>query len=171
MFKVTEKTAPGLQKTFNEVLEKLEIDTSEIDFYLASDSNINAYSITANKFLRGEPPAIVLNAGMIKTLNEDELKHVIGHEIGHIAYNHSILRFICNDLLNIFNKFREKNELKLLKLINLFQHWEQLSEISSDRVGLYAVDNDENAISALIKLTHGLSDDILKIDVKEVLIL
>ena len=165
-FKVTKKTAPKLHKIFNEVLDKLELDNSDIEFYLTSSQEINAYAITTNKFLKGEPPAIVLNAGLIKTLNDDELKHVIGHEIGHIIYNHSVLRFICFDLLRIFDK---KNELRLLKFINFFQHWEQLSEISADRVGLFSVENSVSAITSLIKLSHGLPEDILKIDAEEVL--
>ena len=54
-----------------------------IDFYLVSDTDINAGSIESNDPVN-HPHIIELNAGLVNLMSKQELLFVIGHEIGHL---------------------------------------------------------------------------------------
>ena len=98
---------------------------------------------------------ISLNAGCIKSLNDDELKFVIGHELGHAIFDHHDLPAygICNN--------RGISPSKTIKLMD----WSRRAEISADRVGLLCTKDKFSAKSALVKLsTGGIFDPFIQID-------
>ena len=57
-----------------------------IDFYLYATSEVNAFSINGFGIV---PHIICFTSSLIQQLNDDELRFVIGHEIGHLIYRHS----------------------------------------------------------------------------------
>jgi heat shock protein HtpX len=82
----TEIRKPNAEETWLlDVLEdvkKVSGYNKKVDLYIANVDMPNAFAIS-NVFKR----AIVVHSGLLNTLDEDEVKAVIAHELGHIAHN------------------------------------------------------------------------------------
>jgi len=152
-FKVDANSLPDLHRICQEVIETLKFE-EPIDFYLSGDSEINAHSWEAEN--DGEPNLIEINSGLFNLMTEDELKFVIGHEIGHLINHdklvHSLILFAYpdEDTMPAYIKARH----------TLFSH---VAEFTADRYGYLANHNLEACVSALYKLASGI--DLQKMEV------
>ena len=84
--KVNETLLPQFYNLCREVKEKLEF-VGDIDFYITGTSDVNACAYFSNDEQR--PHIIEVNSGLFKLMNEEELKYIIGHEIGHFSKSSS----------------------------------------------------------------------------------
>ena len=136
---------PRLFEVSDYVLKKLSPDVP-ITVYLTHDPRINALSIPRG--IDEDSHAIILNSGIVNWFNENELEFVIGHETGHLIFEHhsmdSLLQYI----------YPEKKTPPYIE--NRWTVWRQCSEITSDRVGLLACDSFEDAVSVMVTLYSGV---------------
>ena len=58
------------------------IQSLPVDFYVTGDSTINAFSIASED--AGHPHIVNVNSELFNLMSEDELRFVIGHELGHL---------------------------------------------------------------------------------------
>ena len=123
--KLNNLMAPRLYSICEEITKYLAFD-EEINFYLVSSPEVNAFSINGFGF---EPHIICLTSSLINLLNDDELHFVIGHEIGHLIYEHSKLDVVRRILSN-----REESDISNSLSYNLAR-WQKYAEVSSDRIG------------------------------------
>lgn len=130
----------------NNIRRDLELGENEINFYLANDPEFNCQCIKRVK--SSEPSVVIINSGLLEKMTLDELAFVLGHEIGHILFNH----FIITEIFKTVYPQREKLPPLLNKLYSL---WSNLSELSADRIGLLASGDIVTSIKALIKLASG----------------
>jgi len=152
-FKVDANSLPDLHRICQEVIETLQFE-EPIDFYLSGDSDLNAHSWESEN--TGEPNLIEINSALFNLMTEDELKFVIGHEIGHLI-NHdmlvdSLIRFAYPDEDAMPTYIRTRH--------TLFNH---VAEFTADRYGYLANQNLEACVSALYKLASGI--DLQKMEV------
>lgn len=119
-----------------------------VEMYVKSEPVFNA-------FCTRDPTGIVaigLSSAMIEGFTKDELTFVIGHEIGHIAYDHfripMPLTAMIEDLAG-----RMVSRAAALELYV----WCRAAELSADRLGLLCVRDPKVAASALFKASSGLS--------------
>ncbi|MFA7123500.1 MAG: M48 family metallopeptidase [Candidatus Delongbacteria bacterium] len=154
-FKITKEMTPKLYDLCMEVKDTLQF-SDKIDFFIVNSPEMNAFAIPSN--YKENPHRIALNSTMIDRMDEDELRFVIGHEIGHLVtktYKISqMMRFL----------FQEKEPNLLLK--QKFMFWEKLCELSSDRFGLLANKNIEKSISSFFKLISGLPKNVIDFDLE-----
>lgn len=154
-FKITKEMTPKLYDLCMEVKETLQF-SDKIDFFIVNSPEMNAFAIPSN--YQENPHRIALNSTMIDRMDEDELRFVIGHEIGHLVtktYKISqMMRFL----------FQDKEPNLLLK--QKFMFWEKLCELSSDRFGLLANKNIEKSISSFFKLISGLPKNVIDFDLE-----
>ena len=112
------------------------------------------------------PFTILLTSGLVKALTPDELKFVIGREMGHVKANHrfyTALSFAyqskAGKLPRIFPEDQTVEAPGLGGLIKFFFEKSpapsRISEFSADRAGLVAVQKKDIAISALAKIARG----------------
>ncbi len=134
--------------------------TDNIDFYIISSLDVNAFSINGFGFV---PHMICLTSSLVRLLSDAELLFVIGHEIGHLIYKHSQL-YVVNSLL----ANREENEIPA-HVTNSFVRWNQYSEISADRIGFICQPNLEVIGNVFFKFASGLSEEHLNFNIKEYL--
>ncbi len=83
-------------------------------------------------------------------MDEDELRFIIGHELGHISLGHTWLNSLLGGLSGIPSPY-----LAAVVLYFSFRWWNRACEYSSDRAGMLACGKPEKAASALVKLTGG----------------
>ena len=88
--------------------------------------------------------------GVLEIMDEDELKFIIGHEMGHAALGHTWINTLVGGMGGVPLPF---GAAVLFTLI--FRWWNRACEHSADRAGLLVCANPQNAISALVKLVAG----------------
>jgi len=155
-FKVSEKLAPRLYNSFAEVKAKLEFD-EPIEFYITNNPELNAFAVS--RLEEDESHIININSGLIDKVDDDELKFIVGHEIGHLISNNAIIAQLLNFV------FPDQSESPLM-----MQHkiavWDKLSELTADRFGFMACGRLDKVLSCFFKMASGLSVERLNFDPK-----
>lgn len=137
---VTAQSAPNLAKLAAE--SGLKLNSGPYKLYVLPSNQLNAYT-----FGFSDPRVVVLYSPLLKVMDETELRFILGHELGHIIFNHTWI----NTLLGGMSGTPLTLELALV-FIFAFRWWNRACEYSSDRAGLLACGSLESATSALVKL-------------------
>ena len=153
-FKVEKRLMSHLYDLLYGVKEKLGF-ADPVDFYITGDSTVNAWTIAAAR--EGEPHIVNINSALINLMTDDELRFVVGHELGHLMNRNT-------EMLRLINFVFPRGSVPPLVLQYKIRLWEQLSELTADRYGYMAVENLGACLSAFFKMTSGL--DISKIDMQ-----
>ena len=137
-------TMPEIAALINSILSRLGINFKDTTFYIAGGEGIK----TCCRFAfspAGYKEYIILSARLFELLTEDEMRAVIAHEAAHLYFGHHRLTF-CIDWLNL-----EDKQGRLYALASLYHYWQQLAELTADRVSLLAVTNPQSAITCLAR--------------------
>lgn len=107
---------------------------------------------------------LVLTSGLLRLFDgaEDELRFVVGRELGHLKCEHLAIRKATFGLLAVLNTIdsrvvpaEARNVLPTL-LVGRMITWMREAEISADRAGLICCGRPQTAFNALARLLHGL---------------
>lgn len=151
--KVTQELLPDMFQICSSVKATLGFD-DPVDFYITGDATVNAFSVAAEK--KGEAHIVNINSGLISLMSSDELKFVIGHELGHLINKDTALSRL---ILFVFPS-GATTPLALQYKIRLHS---QLAELVADRYGFMATGNLEACVTAFFKMASGL--DLQKMNV------
>jgi Zn-dependent protease with chaperone function len=110
-------------------------------------------------------PFVMVNSGMIDLLDEDELRFVLGHELGHVLSGHALYTTMLMQLLRVSNALAwlPLGALGLRAVIAALYEWSRKAELSSDRAGLLATQDPAAALRCHMKLASGGKLDDLDI--------
>jgi Zn-dependent protease with chaperone function len=101
-------------------------------------------------------PFIVLHSATIDILEEEELRVVLGHEIGHVMSGHALYRTMLALILMVgLNSMPFLTGIALLPIRLALQEWSRKSELSADRAGLLTCSNIDHALSMFLKAAGG----------------
>ena len=148
---------PGLFPAIAEQLSHLEdrLSLSEkIDCFVTSDPRVEAFCVPHNRS-SSCGYSVVLSSGLVERLKPDEVRFVVGHEVGHHLCEH--WKYPQHDEENSVG-FR----LAALQL-------SRAAEISADRIGLVASVSLESACAAMIKVASGLGSPHVRVDIPSIL--
>ncbi len=153
--RVTRTMAPDLFRVAEETFERLGLEPS-VELLIEKSTLINAGSYG---MIEGSGVHLIqLTTGAVKDLTEDELRCVLGHEIGHSAYGHAQFQ---RDVSLIY---RDEDQLPGLLEARL-RVLGRLQEFSADRAGALAVGNDIGIAAATeLKVATGLGPEDLRLD-------
>lgn len=116
-----------------------------VEVFIAPSPVLNAYT-----FGLDTPKVVVLYTSLFKVMDEDELRFILGHELGHVKLGHTRLNSLIGGMAGI------PSSSGASALLNMaFLWWNRACEYSADRAGLLACGKPEKAVSALIKLVAG----------------
>ncbi|MDZ7721650.1 MAG: M48 family metallopeptidase [candidate division KSB1 bacterium] len=155
-FKITDKMAPKLYQICKEVRDALEFE-EPIDFFVTNAPDINAAAIY--RLEEEHRHLISLNSGLIERFNDQELRFVIGHEIGHLISRSAELERIIQFV------FPDENRMPLV-LKNKIYLWRKLAELSADRYGYIAAPDLQVCVSNFFKLSSGLDTTRIAFDLQ-----
>ena len=128
------------------------LDLSDVpECYVIQDPSVNAMAIGKDR------PFIVLTTGLVNLNDEEELRFVVGHELGHILSGHAVYRTMLLILIQLSVRiaWMPIGYLGLRAIIWGLEEWFRKSEISCDRAGLLAGQDVDAARRALMKLAGG----------------
>jgi Zn-dependent protease with chaperone function len=110
-------------------------------------------------------PFIVLSSGIVKMLDDDELRFVLGHELGHALSGHALYTTMLVQLLRLSNTLAwlPFGALGLRAVIAALYEWQRKAELSGDRAGLLATQDPGAALRCHMKLAGGGDLDDLDI--------
>ena len=101
-------------------------------------------------------PFIVINSGALNLLDDDEMRALLGHELGHVMSGHSLYRTILILILNVsFASLPFLAGIALLPVRFALLEWYRKSELSSDRAGLIASQDPKAALRMFLKMAGG----------------
>jgi Zn-dependent protease with chaperone function len=138
--RVTGRSAPGLNRLVEDCQARLQ--PGPIEVFAAPNQALNAYT-----FGLTSPKVVVVFSGLLQVMDEDELRFIIGHELGHVRLGHTWLNSLIGGMAGIPSPFMLAALLALA-----FRGWNRACEFSADRAGLLACGRPEKAVSALVKL-------------------
>lgn len=151
--KVQEELLPDFYRLCHEVKAKLQFD-EKVDFYVTGDSSVNAFSVAAED--EDEPHIVNVNSALFDLMTEDELRFVVGHELGHLINKDSALMRLIRFV------FPPQAETPISLQYKIRLH-EQLAELVADRYGYIATENLDVCVTAFFKMASGL--DLAKMNV------
>ena len=151
--KVQEDLLPDFYRLCHDVKKKLRFE-EPVDFYITGDSSVNAFSVAAEG--KGEPNIVNVNSALFDLMTEEELRFVIGHELGHLINKDTKL----NRLVRFVFPPEAAVPVSLQYKIRLH---DQLAELVADRYGYMATGDLGVCVTAFFKLASGL--DLVKMNV------
>ena len=118
--------------------------------YVIQSPIVNAMAIGRDR------PFVVVTTGLVNLNDEEELRWVIGHELGHILSGHAVYRTMLLILLRLAARAAFLPiALALTAIIWGLEEWFRKSELSCDRAGLLAGQDLDASRRVLMKLAGG----------------
>lgn len=152
------KITPGLFPALAEGLRSLGDSMmlqDEVDCFVVADPTLQAYC-TPHHSGEQDKFTVVISSALVERLKIDEIRFVIGHEVGHFLCGH--WQYPGEDEDGSLG-----DRLATLRLM-------RAAEISADRIGMLACGSLEHACAAMIKVAAGLGDPHLQPDIPSILL-
>jgi len=102
-----------------------------------------------------EKPFVLLNSGMLGLLDDDELKFVLGHELGHIMSGHVLYTTMMVVLFQLAERGFPVVGLAARAVLFALMEWYRKAELSADRAGALAVQEPDAGMRTMLKLAGG----------------
>ncbi|NDC24163.1 MAG: M48 family peptidase [Proteobacteria bacterium] len=145
--KASPSITPRVEKAIQGACQSIKLSRECVEVFIFNSDQTNAQSIALSK----EKCIVRISSRLVDLLSLDELRFVIGHELGHFIYEHSI---------------RTDSEEGLDEEGFLLS---KAAEVSSDRIGLLACRSTLDATRAILKSISGLSSQHLGHDFSDFL--
>jgi Zn-dependent protease with chaperone function len=147
--KVTASQRPRINAMWTEVLETLDWPTRP-ELYVTQTPIANAMAVGFDE------PFVIVHSGLLEILDDEELRAVLGHELGHIMSGHTTYSTIAYILLYFgLSNLPFLAAAAILPFQLALLEWQRKSEFSSDRAGLLAVQDLNIVMSTEMKLAGG----------------
>jgi Zn-dependent protease with chaperone function len=156
--RVSDRQYPRVYRLFGEAAATLDVPELP-ELYVQYDRSINGMCIGMSK------PFIVINSGSLELLDDEELRTMIGHEIGHLLSGHAVYRTMAIILHDwaVRLAWLPVGSLALRAISAALREWWRKAELSADRAGLLAAQDTHASMRLEMKLAGG--GDLTEVDV------
>jgi len=154
------RLTPVISPRINQIILKAKASLNineNIEFFSLNDLRYNAFAFKINDKI-----SIVFTSALLESFDDDEILFVLGHELGHILYDH-------NRLLLLYNPSGNRSTFLPILAEKKFLRWQKKAEISCDRVGFYLCHKYETSVQALLKISYGLTEKNLNFNLPELM--
>ncbi len=155
--RVDERQYPRVYARFTEAATTL--DVAELpELYVSQSPMIHGRAIGMDR------PFVMITTAAVEKLDDEELRALLGHEIGHVRSGHAVYKTI----MMILTKWAANvswlpvGAIALRAVIAAMYEWWRKAELSADRAGLLAGQDPAASLRLLMKLAGG--GDLTQID-------
>ena len=161
-FLLSQPISPRIFNIVTQTKQKLSLE-GEYEVFCLNSNSINAFAYVQpaeekNFFIIG------ITSAALEELEDREIQFILGHELGHFLFEHNRMNYLINP-----NPGSQGVTLLPSMGENIFLRWRKKCEISTDRIGLIACGDFENAARAMLKTAYGLTGKNLNLDVDSLL--
>ncbi|GAA4706656.1 Zn-dependent protease [Phytohabitans rumicis] len=155
--RVDHRQYPRVYQLYAEAATSLDVPELP-ELYVKQDPFLNGQAIGLDK------PFIVLPTASVQQLDDDELRALLGHELGHVRSGHAVYKTI----LIILTRWAASlswlpvGALALRAIIGAMMEWWRKAELSADRAGLLAGQDPAASLRLLMKMAGG--GDLSQVD-------
>jgi Zn-dependent protease with chaperone function len=148
---------PRVYRIFAEAAAALDAPSLP-ELYVELNPRLNASCVGMAK------PFIVVTSRAIESLDDDELRYILGHELGHLYSGHAVYRTMMMILTRMSANvaWLPAGSIVLRGVIVALHEWWRKAELSADRAGLLAGQDPAAALRSHMKLAGG--GDLSEID-------
>ena len=128
------------------------LDIAEVpDVYISQSPVVSAMALGIDR------PWIVVTSGALDLFDADELRFVLGHEVGHILSGHAVYRTMLFGLMRWSARVAwfPLGAIGLRAVVLALEEWFRKSELSCDRAGLLVGQDVAASLRAHMKLAGG----------------
>jgi len=149
------RCGPNQYNTLYQILrESCEVlDMPEPELYVTNNPFPNAFAGGV------ERPYITLRSSMVDTLSDEQMYHLMGHELGHIKANHILYMSVASVLMPLLEMVGRRTfglgDVASIGLVLAFYEWSRQAEITADRAGLLVAQELGISTDANLALTAG----------------
>ncbi len=145
--RVSETQFTRVHRLYLQAAQALDFDPCPL--YVQQRAELNAFAYGMQQ------PFIVLNSLTVSYLDDDELRFVLGHEIGHVMSGHALYLTMTEVLYRLsLTGFPIVGLAAQAVLMGLLE-WKRKAELSCDRAGILAVQNPEPAMCTMLRFAGG----------------
>ena len=146
--KVSEDQLPELHAAMADAAATLDL-SSVPELYVQNSPMANAFTLALRSDDR--PPLVVVTSALLDRCDDDEVRAIIGHELGHLKCDHSLYLTLGG---------LAAAPLRGLPLLggqaeNLLQEWRLAAEYTCDRAALLVAQDVDVVAGAMLKLFAG----------------
>ncbi|NNH74183.1 M48 family metallopeptidase [Nocardia uniformis] len=151
-------TAVRVDERQFKAIDQLRQDAAEIldaptipEMFVLQDPRANAFTIGMDQ------PFIILTTGLLDLLDHEELRFVVGHELGHALSGHAVYRTMLMHLMRLAAGigWMPIGGWALRAIIAALMEWSRKSELSGDRAGLLCGQDVDASVRVHMKLAGG----------------
>ena len=148
--RVDERQFPMLHRLLGEVAETLDAP-SRPELYVAASPVPNAITIGMDR------PLIVVTSAMVDLLDEEEMRFVLGHEMGHVGSGHAVYQTLLQRMIQLSGVLTAipLGGLGIRVILAGLMEWSRKAELSADRAGLLATQDPAVAFRFHMKAASG----------------
>ena len=129
------------------------LDVPEPELYVTNNPFPNAFAGGV------ERPYITLRNSVIECMTDEQLYHLVGHELGHIKAGHVLYKSVAGILIPLLQMLGHYTlgvgDLVGIGLALAFYEWSRQAELTCDRAGLLCTQAFRVSADAELRLTGG----------------
>ena len=146
--RVTPTQHPGLHQMWGEVMRTLDAP-EQYDLYVTQNPTYNAMALGIDR------PFVILHSEMVRDFADDEVRFVMGHELGHVMSGHAMYTTLLVLLLRLASSQFSILGLAAIPILLALLEWSRKAELSCDRAGILAVQAPDPGMRTMLKFAGG----------------
>lgn len=151
--RLTQAMAPDISRMAQECIEMLGVELP-VELFVYSSPQFNAACFKPE----AERLYVMFSSSLLEGFDLDELKFVMGHELGHHVYDHHAV-----PIGHLLNGQQRPDPALALELFA----WSRYAEISADRAGAHCAQNMDAVARSLFKLSSGLTSKVVEFSLND----
>lgn len=151
--RLTSGMAPDITKMADECIDRLGVELP-LELYVYSSPQFNAACFKPEN----DRLYVMFSSSLLEGFNSQELKFVMGHELGHHVYDHHAIP------IGYLLQGEQRPDPSLA--LELFA-WSRYAEISADRAGAHCAQDMGAVASSLFKLSSGLTSKVVEFSLND----
>ncbi|WP_127505524.1 M48 family metallopeptidase [Actinoplanes solisilvae] len=155
--RVDHRQYPRVHGLFAEAADVLDV-AERPELYVSQSPIISGKAIGMDR------PFVVISTAAVEKLDDDELRTLLGREIGHVRSGHAVYQTIMTILTRWVTNvsWLPVGAIALRAIIAAMYEWWRKAELSADRAGLLAAQDPAASLRLFMKMAGG--GDLSQID-------